>query len=132
SPDGRFLASSGEGDRTVLWDLTAADGPRAAWIAGLGGGGAGGGRVAFSSDSRRLAWCTDRAVHLLDTAARKELPGHTGHAGAVELVAFAPDGRTVVSVGDTVRAWDAATGKELGGLPGPIEARAAVALARDG
>jgi WD40 repeat protein len=60
------------------------------------------------------------------------LPGHTGHAGAVELVAFAPDGRTVVSVGDTVRAWDAATGKELGRLPGPIEVRAAVALARDG
>jgi hypothetical protein len=59
------------------------------------------------------------------------LPAHTGHAGAVELVTFAADGKTVVSVGETVRVWDAATGKELR-PPGPIEARAAVALSRDG
>jgi RNA polymerase sigma factor (sigma-70 family) len=64
----------------------------------------------------------DYAVHLWDVAGGKQLsPGPAGHQAPVAAVAFAPDGRTLLSAGwdVTLRFWDPAGGKELRRLGGP-------------
>ncbi len=56
------------------------------------------------------------------------------HAAGVRAIAFAPDGRTLVSGGwdNTIRFWDLATGRERDRLPGPKRGLLGIALTPDG
>jgi WD40 repeat protein len=67
-------------------------------------------------------------------AAWKEQAVLKGHAQEVKAVAFAPDGKSVASLGDdgTVKVWDPAAGKELASLPGPKQGTVAVAYTPGG
>jgi WD40 repeat protein len=115
SPDGKYLASMCRGGPLMLWDVKAVDGPRRVWEMPESGW-----KVAFSPDSRRLAWGSQQAIRIIDLPPPKEpnyLGGHTGSmtqvAGSIPFVGFAPDGKTVISAGDRVRIWNADTGEEL-------------------
>ena len=72
--------------------------------------------VAFSPDGKLVLTCGggDRVARLWDAASGKEIRRLEGHSFAVDLVAFASDGKHVLTGGGdgTARLWDTASGKE--------------------
>jgi RNA polymerase sigma factor (sigma-70 family) len=116
SPDGKRVASGSRDGTARVWDAASGkelhkflgyDGAKSgeAWVYGL----------SFAPDGRRLAAaCRDGLVRVWDLGTGKESARCEGHAGFAWGVAFAPDGKTLVSCGDdAVRLWDAATGREV-------------------
>src|SRR5262249_34159629 len=110
SPVGGFLAVATETDDVAPWSVPTGasppiprhhDTPAAAPHV-----------VRVSPDGRQVAWVGgDRLVHVFDIGSGATR-GLAGHADDVTDVAYAPDGRTIVSAardGD-VRTWDAANG----------------------
>jgi WD40 repeat protein len=104
SPDGRRLATGGEGGDVRLWDaetrrlLRALESHAGEVFA-----------VAWSPDGRRLATAgRDRDIRIGDPETGDELISLAGHSSYVVSMSFSPDGRTLVAgPGDaTVRLWD--------------------------
>jgi WD40 repeat protein len=91
--------------------------------------------VAFSSDgSTALIGSSEKTIKLWDLVNGKELQSFTG-SKYVPTVAFAPDGRTVVSSGSwdsSLKLWEVATGKELRTFSGHRGIVRAIALSPDG
>lgn len=135
SPDGKTLVSAG-GKEVKRWDLTAEKEIGSfhrtvqAWS------------MAFSPDARLLASPDYPEIDLWDLAAGK--PRHTlsEHRGAVRLVAFTTDSKTLVSAScwshafprsqGQVKLWDVATGKERTTIKGEFKEVRALAIAPDG
>jgi RNA polymerase sigma factor (sigma-70 family) len=116
SPDGKRVASGSRDGTARVWEAASGkelhkflgyDGPKSgeAWVYGL----------SFAPDGGRLAAaCRDGLVRVWDLDTGKESARCEGHAAFAWGVAFAPDGKALVSCGDdAVRLWDAATGKEV-------------------
>jgi eukaryotic-like serine/threonine-protein kinase len=83
---------------------------------------------ADESDLRGFEW------HYLDRLLHSDLLTFRGHAGYVSAVAFSPDSKRIASGSwdQTVKLWDAATGKEALTLRGHAGAVFAVAFSPDG
>lgn len=75
--------------------------------------------AAFLPDSKGLALVhnpgREGVIRLVDAATGKDLSSSAGHQGAVSALGISADGKTVTTRGadNTIRAWEAATGKEL-------------------
>jgi WD40 repeat protein len=127
SPDGTSLVSVSNGPALRLWDVASGKEIRRfstpqkpgalphPWVA-----------VAFSPDGSLLAASHqhDRTIHLWEVGTGRATRQLKGHTEAVSSIAFAPDGKTLVSLSsdrgvrsigddaDTLRSWDVATGRE--------------------
>jgi len=122
SPDGRLLATSTlHSSQIKLWDT--ATGLELRTLVGSSGAGMGGelsgiSAVAFSRDGRLLAaGSRDNTVVVWEVATGRELrrlsaPADSIYASAgVFFLAFGPEGRTLVSLGDAVRVWNLSSGQ---------------------
>jgi WD40 repeat protein len=117
TPDGTRVITRGQNGDGHLWDAATGKHLRhvsAAWQRGL----------ALSPDGRFLVWpVADKMgkdsgsrIKLYDLAAGRFLERFPWFKGNAHELAFAPDGKTLVTVDNgnaTVRVWDVAAGKEV-------------------
>jgi RNA polymerase sigma factor (sigma-70 family) len=68
----------------------------------------------FSPNGTTLATAGGQVIRLWEVASGREILPGSGHRQAIGDAAFAPDGRSIVTVGQdrTIRFWDPTTGKE--------------------
>jgi WD40 repeat protein len=118
TPDGRCLAldtgdgtvtlyelASGQVRRSYGTRLASGKGPAPGRLPGL----LPGSRVVFARDSNILIHAgPDNAIRFFDVTSGKELTAFTGHAGPINALAVAPDGKTLVSASTdtTALVWD--------------------------
>src|SRR3954468_5141432 len=130
SPDGRTVAANSRDGKVRIWSLPG--GRLRHTFTGYDSG-----EVAvFSPDGGTLAAAfargADGMIGLLDPDTGRKLRTITVHGGSVRGMAFSPDGRTVAAAtSTTVRVWDMATGRKLGGFTGHPDPEA-VAFGPDG
>jgi WD40 repeat protein len=128
SPDGRHIASGSDDGTVMLWDVNTAQSER------LGQSGQEVSGVAFSPDSKTLAWpdMTKSAlslflgtkIHLIDVATRRS-KGSVRDGFGADRLAFSQDGKTLAtsSVESNVKLWDVAERKLRLQLPAGLRDR---------
>ena len=126
SPDGKLIASAGKEGVIYLWDIATAKEFRRLKGAACNG-------VVFAPKGDAVAVAEDKGLRVFDIETGKER-FHRDSKEVVRAVAYAPDGKTLATVGDdrVVRLWDAANGKQkrqFGDVQGKL---AAIAFAPDG
>lgn len=114
SPDGRQIVTSGHDGLVRIWDTRSGTEVRhitsgkGLWLRS-------------SPDGRILAGMSfeDPAIRLWDPETGLSLPAADQREGFIAALAFAPDGKTVATAGEsTIRLWRARSGEALGRLDG--------------
>jgi WD40 repeat protein len=119
SPDGKRVCGVTAGS-AILWEV--GTGKRVWQVPVLAPGREGQAAVAFSPTGRAIAVANRQAVLVLDTSTGRASSPDAGHAGPVVSVTFSSTGKALVSGSedDTVRLWDAASGKQSRRLLRPL------------
>ncbi len=133
SPDGKWLASTaeGEGEKSVrVWD--ARSGERVRILRGSNRLGS----VTFSPDSERIAACEGNKVIVWSANTGQEvlaLQGDDEERFSITSLAFSRDGQRLAAAGGRLaKVWDAATGEELLTLKGHTDDVVSLAFNPDG
>ncbi|MBD1927488.1 pentapeptide repeat-containing protein [Trichocoleus sp. FACHB-90] len=130
SPDGKLLATAGDGGEIRLWQVAEMT-PimtfkrHIRWVLS----------IAFSPDGTTLASSSDdRSVKLWDVRDGNCLKTFQGSTSWVYSIAYSPDGRILAGVSDdrTVKLWDVQTGQVLRTLQGHTGQVMSVAFSPDG
>ncbi len=131
SPDGTWLATTGDDGSVRVWDVATGRSIRTLTRPTTYPGGVY--AVAFSFDGTWLATAGhDRKVWVWDVATGRSVRTLTGHRGPVNAVAVSPDRSWLATASwdETVRLWDADTGRSIHTLTG--HTMFAVAFSFDG
>ncbi|MHC5914697.1 MAG: nSTAND1 domain-containing NTPase [Nostoc sp.] len=102
SPDGKRLATTGDGGNVYLWNL---QGQKLQTLTGHPNGTE---SVSFHPDGQRLATAGDDGTVRLWNLQGKQLEVFTVEQGLIRSVSFSPDGQQFVTIGDegVARLWD--------------------------
>ncbi|MBF0296098.1 MAG: pentapeptide repeat-containing protein [Magnetococcales bacterium] len=108
SPDGATLLSGSWDDTLKLWDARTGE-----CLLTCQGHQDSVRSVAFSPDvATLLSGSLDKTIKLWNARTGECLFTCQGHQSHISIVAFSPDGSVIVSAGETLRFWDARTGRE--------------------
>ncbi|WP_193196500.1 serine/threonine-protein kinase [Nostoc sp. MG11] len=90
--------------------------------------------VAISPDGQIIASSGDRTIKLWNLATGKQISSLNGNSQQVNIVAFSPDGKTLVSSSDdnTIKVWNLASGQQIRNLIGHSDSVHALAISPDG